>query len=307
MNNTIKLKTIVDTFNNFWGVYDLDMDPTMSFFIPKVYEQIGFDWKIFFEKDFVTRFNGLMIKGQENVSKIWCITFPSDEVLKIIINKSNEGDLIFSHHPINMECGDPKGENGKGFLPINVNLLKEIKRKKISFYTCHAPLDTNEKISTSGAILTAISGKEILRFLKYGNGFGGIFCEIPEIKTSELINNLKNILCLPYVDLVGVKERVIKKVAIIAGGGGDLEFMEEADKLHADCLIAGEVTAKINSPYSLGEAEKIKNYLPNTTMSIIGISHAGSEYIAIRDQVVPFIKKNLKIETEAISESNWWR
>lgn len=307
IEKTKSLQEIVTELDRFFGIQQLDKDPAMNRFIPMVYDPIGFDWKNFFEPGFVNRFNGLMIKGEDQVSKIWCISFPNEEVLTQILFRANQGDIIFAHHPINMECGDPKGKTGKGFLPVSINLLQEIKDRGLSFYACHAPLDYNERISTSGAIAEGIGGRIVDRFYPYGNGFAGVVCEVPITTTIDLISKLQRLTGLPYVDNVGVERNDITKVSIIAGGGGDVEDIQEGEKQGVQCHIGGEVTCKIDNERGRREKAKIEEYLPTTKISIIGISHAGSEFIVLRDQLSKWTERTFDIEAEAVSEKHWWR
>lgn len=303
----MKLDSLVQELDNLFDIKELSTDPAMSRFIPMVYDPINFDWKAYFEPNFSSSFNGLMMKGADNVGKIWGISFPSDEVLTHILSQAKRGDMIFSHHPINMECGDPQGKTGKGFLPVNLDLLREIKEKEISFYSCHAPLDYNEKMSTSGAIAIGIGGKIIGRFYPYGNGFAGVVCEVPITKTVDLVEKLKKLTGLPYLDNVGVERNDITKISIVAGGGGDVEDIQEGEKQIVQCHIGGEVTCKIDNERGRNEKAKIETYLPSVKISVLGISHAGSEFIVIRDQLVPWIKEIFGIDAEAVSEEHWWR
>lgn len=303
----MRLETVAEQLDAFFGIKQLEKDPAMSRFVPMVYDPIKFDWQSYFEPEFTERFNGLMIKGNDQVGKVWCIVFPSNEVLTEILNKAKPGDMIFAHHPVNMECGDPLGVKGKGFLPVNLELLEQIKQKGLSFYACHAPLDYNEQISTSGAIAEAIGGTIVDRFYPYGNGFAGVVCEVPQINTSQLIERLKVVTGIDYVDSVGVNRDDIIRVSIIAGGGGDVEDIEAGEQQHVQCHIGGEVTSKIDSERGLREQAKINDHLPSVTVSVIGISHAGSEFIVLRDQLVPWLAINIDIQAEAVAEKNWWR
>ena len=55
----------------------------------------------------------------------------------------------------------------------------------------------------------------------------------------------------------------------------------------------------------LQQAE-IETYLPTTDLVAVGLSHAGSEYLAMTE-IAPWLERHLGIPTEAIVESHWWR
>src|SRR5215213_7404583 len=94
-------------------------------------------------------------------------------------SSAHPGDLIFSHHPIDMRCGDPRGEPGEGFIPIRAETVQRLLRQELSFYACHVPLDIHPELSTSDAIVHVIGGRVVDHFLPYGDGYAGRLCEIP--------------------------------------------------------------------------------------------------------------------------------
>jgi putative NIF3 family GTP cyclohydrolase 1 type 2 len=303
------LARIVRFCEEYFRVAELPADPAFSRFLPMVYNPIGIPWRDLFEPDFVRRFNGLMIRGRRNVGKVWCISFPADEVLDHILRRAHPGDLIFSHHPINMECGDPRGALGRGFLPIDPVRLEALRASGLSFYSCHVPLDIHPQLSPSDAIVRIIGGRVTGQFLPYGWGYAGRLCQIPPTPLAEVIASCQRALDLPYVDLQAPGDSargMIARVAVVAGGGGDVEFYREADRLGADCLIAGEVTSKIDNDLGRRRQAEIEDYLRTTDLVAIGLSHAGSEYL-VMTEIAPFIERHLGIPAEAVPESNWWR
>jgi hypothetical protein len=181
----------------------------------------------------------------------------------------------------------------------------------LSFYSCHVPLDIHPQLSPSDAIVRTIGGQVTEQFLPYGWGHAGRLCQIPPTPLDDLITTCRRALDLPYVDLQppapdDPAKSGIARVAVVAGGGGDVEFYREADRLSADCLIAGEVTSKIDNELGRSRQTEIEDYLRTTDLVAIGLSHAGSEYL-VMTEIAPFIERHLDIPAEAVPESNWWR
>ncbi len=293
--------------DDYFRIQDVPVDPAFSRFVPMVYDSIEFAWRDVFEPGFVQRFNGLMIRGHDTVGKIWCVAFPSQEVLVAILGRAQPGDLIFSHHPIDMRCGDPRGKSGVGFIPIEPLALQRLTDQQLSFYSCHVPLDIHPHLSTSDAIVRVISGRVVDAFLPYGPGYAGRLCEIPATSVDELVETCRKALTLPYVDLQGnATKPEVTRIAVVAGGGGDVDFYEEADRLGADSLIAGEVTSKIDNDLGRHKQAEIDAYLPGTELVAIGLSHAGSEFLVMQE-LAPFLEHQLGISAEAVPESCWWR
>jgi putative NIF3 family GTP cyclohydrolase 1 type 2 len=301
------LSRIEQFLDAYFRVQDVPSDPAFSRFVPMVYDPIGFPWRDVFEPGIVRRCNGLMLRGRESVANVWCIAFPSEEVLAPILAQAHPGDLIFSHHPIDMRCGDPRGKPGVGFIPIAPRTLARLRDQELSFYACHVPLDIHPEISTSDAVVRVIGGRVVEQFLPYGPGYAGRMCDIPPTPLDDLIETCRQALTLPYVDRQGSTAKgVVSRIAVVASGAGDVAFYQEADRLGPDCLIAGEVTSRIDNEIGRRKQAEIAAYLPRTELAAVGLSHAGSEYLVMRE-LAPFLERQLGIPAEAVPEVHWWR
>ena len=204
------------------------------------------------------RFNGLMLRGSGSVEKVWCVAFPSEEVLTPILMQAHPGDLIFSHHPIDMRCGDPRGKPGAGFIPIVPRTLERLTNQQLSFYSCHVPLDIHTQISTSDVIVRAIDGRVVDQFLPSGHGYAGRLCDIPPIALDELIETCRQVLSLPYVDLQGNNAKgMVSRIAVVAGGGGDVAFYEEADRKGQTASLPAKSPQR--SPTTLAGANRLRS------------------------------------------------
>lgn len=302
---TILISKVTNTLNSFFKVKELEKDPAMSRFVPMVYKQTQ-QWKKIFEPDFLKRFNGLMVRGADEIRTIFTASFPHDEIVQQFIRKSREGDLLFLHHPIPLECGNPRGNLGRGFLPINSSLLRKVVKKRLSIYSCHAPLDYNEKISTNRAIVEALKAKIESEFLPYGNGFAGLVAIIAPISTNDLIIKLKKIFDIPYVDFAGKKINRITKIGIVAGGGDEVEYSQTAKERGAQAYITGEIFSHYDSDWGKQNTEKIKRYVNNVDISLIGVSHAASEFLVMKTQLPKFLKENFGLPIIPLAQKKWW-
>jgi len=303
----IPLDKVVGEFDALFETDRLDKDPAMSRFLPKVYDAIGFDWKTFFEPEFCQRFNGVMIKGLENVGSIFCAAFPASEVLQQFMEQSTLGDVLFLHHPINMECGNPGETTGKGFLAIDPKMLQAIKDKDLTVYTCHAPMDCISEIGTNAAIVTALKAQVVKEFLPYGNGNAGRIAIIEPVDLESFQKQVMQIFNIPKLDLAGKKVDRVTKVAIVAGGGDDIDAMQEAEREGCDVYLTGEIHSYHSGEWGEENTKKVDAYATTSSMALVGVSHAASEFLVMKTQMVPWIEKNLGISAVAIPQSEWWR
>jgi putative NIF3 family GTP cyclohydrolase 1 type 2 len=301
------LAKIAEQLDNFFQVAKLDRDPAFSRFVPQVYDALGFDWRTFFEADFTRRFNGLVVRGEEVVNCVFCASFPHQEVLQIFLRDAQPGDLLFSHHPIDMRCGDPRGAWSEGMKAIDPATLTLLKKRKLSFYACHAPLDYNREISTSLAIAEALNVSVEGEFLPYGNGFAGLVGSIAPLSTEDLAEKLKGIFEIPYLDQEGPLLPAISKVAIVAGCGDRVADMKEVQGKGVHAYVTGEIHCHIDNAYGRQRFEEMKTYSASTTMSLLGVSHAASEYLVMKQNMAPWFVSNFQVKVQSIPETKWWR
>ncbi|MBJ8055191.1 Nif3-like dinuclear metal center hexameric protein [Bacillus cereus] len=302
------LKEIEQSLNHLFQIEKYGKDSAFSRFIPATYDQIQFPWQQFFEANFVELFNGLMIRGTENVNTIFLAVFPTDDVLEKFISQSMPGDLLFMHHPLVMECGDPLGKSGRGFIPISSKYLQAIKEKKLSIYTCHGPMDFHQTYGTSISIAKALQANVIDGFAYGGpeNEPAGLICEIDETTTEKLQKHLKKIFNIPYTDFEGKQHDSIKKIAIIAGCGDVVSLMKEAEEKGAEAYITGEIHCHIDNEYGQYKYSLIMDYVKETNMSLIGVSHSASEYLVKKTLMYDWFQENFDVDVTLIPQETWW-
>ncbi|MBE7121539.1 Nif3-like dinuclear metal center hexameric protein [Bacillus cereus] len=302
------LKAIEQSLNHLFQIKKYGKDSAFSRFIPATYDQIQFPWQQFFEANFVELFNGLMIRGTENVNTIFLAVFPTDDVLEKFISQSIPGDLLFMHHPLVMECGAPLGKSGRGFIPIPSKYLQAIKGKKLSIYTCHGPMDFHQTYGTSISIAKALQANAIDGFAYGGpeNEPVGLICEIDETTTEKLQKRLKQLFNIPYTDFEGKQHDSIKKIAIIAGCGDVVSLMKEAEEKGAEAYITGEIHCHIDNDYGRHKYSLIMDYVKETNMSLIGVSHSASEYLVKETLMYDWFKENFDVDVTLIPQETWW-
>lgn len=303
----IELEVMVNKLNTELGISYFGADSSFKRFLPNAYDSINYDWKSNFENQFTELFNGLMIKGAPYIHKVFLAVFPPDDILKRFISEGKDGDLLFMHHPLLMECGDPKGQWGRGFVPIKEDFIRQIKEKNLSVYTCHLPLDYHFELGTSLAIAKSLKAEIIDGFLPLDNvGDLILICSIQRTNTEKLISTLKEIFDIPYVDFEGEKHRNIEKIAIVAGCGDKVEWMKEAASNGVQASITGEIHCHIDSDYGKQKYEIIKEYALTTPMSLIGVSHSASEYLVKKTLLKDWFEHNFDVQTALIPQEKWW-
>lgn len=305
--NMVNLTLLATELDAFFHVNELAPDPTFSQLLPQVYDEVGFDWRRSFEPEFVNRFNGLMLRGADEVHTVFCAVLPTPQVLRDFLARARPGDLFFTHHPLDFEMGDPHGQPGRGPLPIEAELLDALKARQLSFYSCHAPLDDNRQVGTTVAIEQALGAAFERRFYASHQMHFGSIGTLRAISTYALMEKLKRIFDVPYVDLVGVAHDRIERIAVVAGSADKVEVMQEAEALGAQALISGEVRSHRGDEYGRAKFKRVMEYLPKTSMSLIGVSHAASEHLVMETQMAPWLTGRFQVRAQTIRMDRWWR
>jgi putative NIF3 family GTP cyclohydrolase 1 type 2 len=301
------IDTITNSLDQFFEIHALERDPGFGDCMPRAYELAGRPWEGLFEADFSRRFNGLVFRGRKKVKKVWLAAFPSEEVLAQFFSVAEEGDLLFSHHPIDMRCGDPRGSWASGFVPLAPEVPDEFRRRGLSFYALHAPLDYHPTVNTSASIVAALNARPVGTFAPYGFGYAGIICRIDPCSTEQLIERSTALFGVPYVDFAGPRHEKIETVAVIAGCGDVVELMEYAETMGVQGYLTGEIRCHIDSAYGKMRFAMMDEYIERTGMSLIGVSHAASEHLIMRNEMREWFRTRFSVQTEVLAEQNWWR
>jgi putative NIF3 family GTP cyclohydrolase 1 type 2 len=302
----MRLDELKRELDELFSVHEWERDPAMSRWVPRVYQALDYDFTQMLEPDFCARFNGLMLRAAETVERVYCAAFPCPEVLGDVLDRRYGSALLFLHHPVDMEVA------GDGFLPIPLRVLERMRAQGISVYSCHAPLDCHDAIGTNASIVEAFQAEVGQSFAEYGHGFAGRIGVIAPVDLGGLMAMGKEVFGVKRVEVGGAEPAHITRVAIVAGGGDDVEVMEEAESLGAQAYITGEwytrMMASEESERRWAEANKAacQAYAESSAMALLGFSHAASEFLVMRNQMAGWFRRR-GLEVECLAQSDWWR
>lgn len=296
----MNLKQLTSKLDEKFNIKNIPPDMPFSKLMPKSYEEAGIAIERYFNENFLKTFHGLMVKNSEEISKVCLSVFLGEEILDKIFGLNEKKLLIFSHHPMDMETSN------RGFLSLSEKYLQEMQKRMISVYCLHTPLDINEDISTSLSIAKALEMINTKRFHENSVGFSGVIGDmIKETDFEDYIIRLKNLFALQEVHYIKNKIKV-GKVAIIAGGGSNPKFIEEAIDLGGDTYLTGDYINKINNEYGLQQKKAFEEMEPGLTINLIECSHYATEKLVLEKEVKQlFIREG--IDCQFIKQDNPWK
>ena len=301
------LKVITTRLDAFFDIANSGEDPAFSRFLPAAYEADGRQWRTWVEPGFATHFNGLMIRGGDLVHTVFLAAFPSDDVLRRFVARAVSGDLLFTHHPIDLESGDPRGKWGRFFRPIPEGAIHAMQANGLSIYSCHAPLDYNRTVSTARSIAAALGATISGEFFPYGTGHAGVLATIAPTSTAELEGSLRRVFGVPYLGVAGARPSRIDTIAVVAGAGDRVEQMAAAEAAGAQAYVTGEIHSRIDTEYGRTKFANVERFGASSSMALLGVSHAASEFLVMQNEMRAWFADGCAVDTVLLPETSWWR
>jgi putative NIF3 family GTP cyclohydrolase 1 type 2 len=302
-----QLQTVVDDLDRLFELATAAPDIAMSRHLPRVYAEAGVDWRRWATPEFAEKFNGLMIRGRAQVGQVFAACFPSAAVLEQWLALARPGDLLITHHPIDVRNGHPDGRWAEGFVPIGSRHLAAITGRGLSMYAVHAPMDTSREVGTAAAIVEALGGTVEGGFWPYGNGFAGLLCRVPPLSSAELIATARRIFKVDLVEVAGRQRPVIERIAVVGGIGDRVSEMAAAEERGAEAWLTGEIHVRIEGDYGRRKYADVRAFAAGTTMTLIGVSHAASEQLVLRTQLTRWFAERHGLTPHLLDEPQWWR
>lgn len=278
----------------------------MREWVPRIYADAGYDYEKKFETGFCAKYNGLMLRAGDTVEKIFCSAFAAPEVLQRILDSNAKDVMLFLHHPLDLEvCG-------VGFLPIPADIISAFGERRISIYSCHAPLDCHDKIGTNAAIVQALGVKLEKSFVRYGTGYAGRIGSIEVQRTDFLLQRIREIFGVSRIEVGGCLTPEVRRIAIVAGGGDEIGHLRQAQENSCDMYLTGEWYPRYTPQdedvrLSVGRLkEEIASFTQNLKMVLVGVSHAASEFLVMKTQMKEYFESR-GLPVEVVPQENWWR
>lgn len=230
--------------------------------------------------NFKKRSMGLVCDFATEINKVYTAVFPSDKVMLKILNDDVKNAMLFVHHPSIWDIR----KTPEVFQQIDQELLRQFKENQISIYNLHVPLDNFGEYSTSVCLSRALGIKIEKAFAPYFGALCGVFGETELLTVKNLKIKFKEAIGHEVVLYdYGDNEIKEKKVAVIAGGGNDIEMLEEIIKEGVNTFATG-ITAK--TEYS----KKAHDFAEKNKINILGGTHYSTEKFAC-EAMIPYFEK----------------
>lgn len=243
----------------------------------------------FITENFKKRSMGLVCDNAEEIKKVYTAAFPTDKVMKQILDKNETNILLFVHHP---STWNNAKNTPSPWQEMNKVLLEQFRKKSISIYNLHVPLDNYSKYSTSFTLAQSLGIKPIKKIVPYRGGMTGLIGKTRLRTVKELSRKFTQILC-HKTSLYNYGDSEIKNgiVAVVAGGGNEPEILQELIDNQVYTLITG--ISRIGDYPPAIQAHKIAK---QHRINILGGTHYSTEKFACQAMCKYFEKLNIPSE-----------
>jgi len=244
--------------------------------------------------NFKERDMGVVCDFAEEINGVYSAVFPTDEIMKRLIENEVTDAMLFVHHPAVWDI-----RKKPNFSQMNPALLESFKKNRISIYNLHTPLDNYGDYSTSKSLANALEIEVEKPFSKYNGGLLGVIghtsCktvyELNDIFSKAVGHNTK-------LYLYGNTDIENGRVAIAAGGSNVVEAVSEALENNVNVFITG-ITACDEKSFNVHKFEE-ENHI-----NVLGGTHYSTEKFACI-RICDYFKKigiaSTFIEDKAIME-----
>ncbi len=224
--------------------------------------------KKFINDDFLERKTGLMIKGSDEIKKVYSVVFITDEVLNKICNENN--CLIFTHHHFDYY------EDERGLQPVSKKQISKIIEAGNSIYVAHAALDTHPQFGTSISLAELCGIKVEKLFFDYFGAPAALIGTIDPIDFSSFAETIRKKLQRPYLTL-NKFHNVVNKIGVAAGGGDIPELLQYVYDDDCDTLLTGTIENRWDIPFVQEANKKFHELNSDLKINLIGGTHYGTE------------------------------
>jgi putative NIF3 family GTP cyclohydrolase 1 type 2 len=245
------------------------------------------DLKELVSENFKKRSMGVLGDFTKEITKVFTAVFPSKEVMQHIIDNDERNAMLLVHHAADWDINkDPV------WTQIDRDLLEQFNDRNISIYCLHVPLDNFGNYSTATTLAKALEIKPQRAFGEYHGALCGVITDV-----RATVEELK----ILFAEAVGHEvmeyvygEQEVTKVAVVGGGGNDVDILKEMKELGANTLITG-ITSLNDHSYEAHEFAK-KNKI-----NLLGGTHYSTERFAM--QAMENYFRQFKLDTEFIEGS----
>jgi len=226
-------------------------------------------WRDYVEPGWDGRWNGLMVRGAEEVERAATCVFPSDRIVAGL----DPGTFLFTEHPIDF-ADEP------GFLPLSRETFETMRERGISLYNAHAPLDMHPEVSPSRLCAGGVGLEALEEYFPIADGIPGGAAIIGEsrLNVDGLADAFRAYLGPEIAVTVLTRPRSrAGRVAVVAGGGAQLPILEASLERGCQTYVTGNAATRCVLDFVQAEVREFRERADQAGVTLIDAMHYGME------------------------------
>jgi putative NIF3 family GTP cyclohydrolase 1 type 2 len=262
----VKLAELVAELDAYFRIPDVrDDDWSKSFELvyPEPY------WREYVVPGWEGHWNGLSVRGAEDVERAVTCVFPSDRIVGTLAPAT----FLFAEHPLDF-ADEP------GFLPLSLETYESMRVNGISFYNAHAPLDMHPEVSPSRLCAEGAGLEALEEYFPICEGIPGGAAIIGQSRLSVdgLADALRSYLG-PEIEVhVLTRPRAeAGRVAMVAGGGAMVELLEASLERGCQTYVTGNAATNCRLDFVQEQVRAVRERADVAGVTLIDAMHYGME------------------------------
>jgi putative NIF3 family GTP cyclohydrolase 1 type 2 len=262
----MELGAVVRELDSYFRVPDVRNDDWSEIFA-SVYPDPY--WREHAEPAYEGRWNGLMVRGGDDVARAVTCVFPSDR----IVAELEPNTLLFSEHPVDFA-------DVPGFLPLARQSFETMRGRGISFYHAHAPLDMHPEVSPSRLCAEGVGLERLEEYFPIADGIPGGAAIIGDSRlTIDGLADAFRAFLGPEI-LVHVLTRPRQeagRVAVVAGGGAQREILQASIERGCETFVTGNAATNCRLHFVQEQVADFRVLADEAGIALIDAMHYGME------------------------------
>jgi putative NIF3 family GTP cyclohydrolase 1 type 2 len=226
-------------------------------------------WREFAEPDYEGRWNGLLLRGGEEVDGVVTCVFPSDRIVGGLAPRT----LLFSEHPIDF-ADEP------GFLPLARESFEALREHGCSLYHVHAPLDMHPEVSPSRLLAGGIGIEHLDEYFPIAEGIPGGAAVIGDspLTVDGLAEATRTYLGpeIPVHVLTRPRPEA-GRVAVVAGGGADRAILAASLERGCETYVTGNAATNCRLDVVQQGVRAFRELADEAGVALVDATHYGTE------------------------------
>jgi putative NIF3 family GTP cyclohydrolase 1 type 2 len=258
----MKLAQLVDALDAYFRVRQVGNDFAWSGLYPEPY------WREFAEPGYEALWNGLMVRGGEEVRRAATCVFPTDHLLAAL----EPGTFLFSEHAADFT-------DEAGFFPLARSTFEAMRQRGISFYQVHLPLDVHPEVSPSRLCAGGMGLADLHECFPVCDLPGGaVVIGQSSLTLTQLAQRLHAFLGeeVPVQVLTRPREQA-GCVAVAAGGGADPAALEESLRHGCTTYVTGNAATRCRLAFAQEGLRAFRTRADEAGVALIDGTHYGTE------------------------------